>query len=85
MVEIGVDLGYGGAAVAEKGRRRIYLPEAKDFAEVPVYDRYLLGAGVAFEGPAIVEERESTVVVNGAATVEVDTANNLIVELAGRD
>ncbi|MDP6705780.1 MAG: hydantoinase/oxoprolinase family protein [Alphaproteobacteria bacterium] len=75
----------GGAAAAEKGRRRIYLPATKDFAEVPVYDRYRLGAGVTFEGPAIVEERESTVVVNGAATVQVDAANNLIVELAERD
>ena len=31
--------------------------------DVPVYDRYRLGPGATFDGPAIVEERESTVVV----------------------
>jgi N-methylhydantoinase A len=74
----------GSAETARKGTRRVYLPAMGDFAEVPVYDRYGLGAGIDFEGPAIVEERESTVVVNGPAAVHVDDANNLIVELAWR-
>ncbi len=74
----------GGAETARKGTRRVYLPATKDFDEIPVYDRYALGAGIDFEGPAIVEERESTVVINGAAAVQVDDANNLLVELARR-
>ena len=37
--------------------RRIYLPEHEDFRNVPVYDRYRLDPGAAFEGPAVVEER----------------------------
>ena len=50
-------------AEARKGKREIYLPESDGFASVAVYDRYKLDPGAAFEGPAVVEERESTVVV----------------------
>lgn len=66
---------------ARKGVRAVYLPREKALKEVPVYDRYALGAQIVFQGPAIVEERESTVVVNGAATIRVDASNNLIVDL----
>jgi N-methylhydantoinase A len=69
---------------ARKGVRRVYLPDAKGYAEVPVYDRYALGAGATLEGPAIIEERESTVVVSAAAPIRVDEASNLIVEVPPR-
>ncbi len=72
----------GGAAEALKGRRSIYLPAAKSFSEVPVYDRYRLASGVRLDGPAVVEERESTVIVNGSASIAVDPWSNLIVDLA---
>ena len=63
-----------------KGRRPAYMPEFDGFAEVPVYDRYRLRPGDAFEGPAIVEERESTVVLGPDARARVDDVLNLIVE-----
>lgn len=63
-----------------KGRRRIFVPDA-GFVEVPVYDRYRLNAGDVLQGPAIVEERESTVVVNGPGRITVDPNCNLIVDL----
>src|SRR5690606_14120494 len=52
---------------AIKGERLIYLPEDGAFVEVPVFDRYLLGPGTRFGGPAIVEERESTLVIGRGA------------------
>lgn len=64
---------------AEKGRREIYLPEEEGFAPVAVYDRYALDPGASFEGPAVVEERESTVIVGPDSRAEVDGARNLIV------
>ena len=64
---------------ARKGKREIYLPEKDGFAAVPVYDRYRLDPGVAFEGPAVVEERESTVIVGPDSRAEVDGSRNLIV------
>src|SRR3712207_6828411 len=45
---------------ARKGEREIYLPEEGRFAAVPVYDRYLLGPGTVFGGPAVVGEGETT-------------------------
>jgi N-methylhydantoinase A len=64
---------------ARKGKREIYLPEKDGFAAVPVYDRYRLDPGAAFEGPAVVEERESTVIVGPDSRAEVDGSRNLIV------
>jgi N-methylhydantoinase A len=64
---------------AQKGKREIYLPEKDGFAVVPVYDRYRLDPGAAFDGPAVVEERESTVIVGPDSRAEVDEWRNLIV------
>jgi N-methylhydantoinase A len=64
---------------AQKGTREIYLPEDGDFREVPVYDRYRLEPGAIFEGPAVVEEREATVVLGPNGRAEIDAARNLIV------
>ncbi|MEM8791722.1 MAG: hydantoinase/oxoprolinase family protein [Pseudomonadota bacterium] len=67
---------------ALKSRRAIYLPKHQEMREVPVYDRYQLPAGVRFKGPVIIEERESTAVINGDAEIRVDAFNNLIVDIA---
>ena len=74
--------GTADASAARKGERDIYLPERGGFAPVPVYDRYALAPGAAFDGPAVVEERESTTIIGGGA-VTVDTYRNLIVALKG--
>lgn len=73
--------GARGAESALKGKRSIYIPDAEDYADTPVYDRYGLQSGMILNGPAVIEERESTVVVNGAAQIKVGEANNLIVDL----
>ena len=70
-----------GAAAALKGRRPLYLPGKKKFEEVPVYDRYRLPVEAKIEGPAVVEERESTMVMNGPATAWVDRSGSLVVRL----
>ena len=66
-------------AAAPKGRRRAWFPEAGGFTETPVYDRYALGAGARLEGPAIVEERESTTVLPPGTAATVDEWANLLV------
>jgi N-methylhydantoinase A len=70
----------GKSDSAQKGSRKIYVPDA-GLIDVPVYDRYRLGAGGCLQGPAIIEERESTVVINGPAGISVDRNRNLIVDL----
>jgi N-methylhydantoinase A len=71
----------GKASEARKGTRRAYMPEDHGMTDVPVYDRYRLGPGEKFIGPAIVEERESTTVIGPRAAVTVDGEGNLVVEV----
>ena len=67
------------ARKALKDSRPVYLPDINEYRSTPVYDRYRLGPGATFAGPAIVEERESTTVVDAAATATVDEYLNLVV------
>ncbi|MBI4255983.1 MAG: hydantoinase/oxoprolinase family protein [Candidatus Rokubacteria bacterium] len=76
--------GKSGAA-ALKGTRRAYFPEARGYVDTPVYDRYTLAAGMRLEGPAIVEERESTTVLPPGAAATVDAYASLIVEVGAVD
>lgn len=66
---------------ALKGERAVYLPESNGFAPCRVYDRYKLPLGVPFLGPAIIEERECTIVVGVNAQACVDQDFNLVVSL----
>jgi N-methylhydantoinase A len=68
---------------AKKGERLAYFPERRRFVETSIYDRYALAVGDTIEGPAIVEERESTTVLPPGAKATVDAHANLIVELTG--
>ncbi|RIK39417.1 MAG: methylhydantoinase [Chloroflexi bacterium] len=69
------------AGAAIKGEREIYLPEERAMRSVPVYDRYKLAPGATFRGPAVVEERESTVVLGPAARASIDRFMTLVVDL----
>ena len=64
-----------------KGERPAYFPETAGYITCPVYDRYQLGPGTVLRGPAIIEERESTVVVAPGAGAEVDAHRNVVIRL----
>ena len=70
----------GRLGEAIKGERPAFSGPARDFIPYTVYDRYRLFPGVAFSGPAIIEERESTVVVGEQAQVRVDDFGFLWIE-----
>lgn len=53
-----------------KGTRPVHLWRAHE--AVPVFDRAALGAGQRFDGPAIIEERETTIVIPPDWQAEVD-------------
>jgi N-methylhydantoinase A len=72
----------GDARSALKGQRPAYFPETHGFIATPIYDRYRLAPGATFDGPAIVEERESTTIVGPRARCRIDEQWNLVVELA---
>src|SRR5213596_1095221 len=65
-----------------KGARRAWFPETRGWTDCPVYDRYGLAPGARVDGPAIVEERESTSVLPPGTSAGVDEYANLIVEAA---
>ena len=69
-----------GDGDARKGTRDVYFNDA--FRETPIYDRYQMGPGTQIDGPAIVEERESTTVVGPDATARVADDGSLILEAA---
>jgi N-methylhydantoinase A len=70
-----------GAGGGLKGRRRAWFPETGGWTDCAVYDRYALVPGARLEGPAIVEERESTSVLPPGTSAAVDEYANLLVTL----
>jgi N-methylhydantoinase A len=61
--------------------RKAYFPERGEYIETAVYDRYALSTGMEFIGPAIVEERESTLIIGARGKARVDERLNIVVEL----
>ncbi|MFK8252320.1 hydantoinase/oxoprolinase family protein [Ancylobacter terrae] len=60
-----------GAGDGVTGRREIYLPLTGAYGTVDVFDRYSVTPGRTLQGPLILEERESTIVVAVAADVTI--------------
>jgi N-methylhydantoinase A len=67
---------------ALKGHRPVYFEELRRSVETPVYDHYALDPNVEIEGPAIVEQTESTVVVGPRAVAHVDAQSNLVMQIS---
>jgi N-methylhydantoinase A len=71
----------GSTKEAESGRRRAWFDGA--WHDTPVYQRERLAVGVRFDGPAIVEQFDSTTVIEPGDKVEVDSLGNLIITVRG--
>jgi N-methylhydantoinase A len=73
-----------GTGAVPIGTRPVVFGRAQDPVETPVYKRPTLGAGDRFEGPAIVEERETTAVIRPGWNVEVGDDGSLIATRTAR-
>jgi len=73
--------GPAASAKAVKGARLAWDPRGECMVEWPVYDRYALSPGTTVNGPALIEERESTCVIGVSQTATVDAHYNLVAEL----
>jgi N-methylhydantoinase A len=62
-----------------KGTRPVYFAELREFRPTTVYDRYALLRGAAYDGPTIVEERESSLVIGPGGRFQVAASGNIIV------
>ncbi|HRE29599.1 MAG TPA: hypothetical protein PK954_23355, partial [Anaerolineales bacterium] len=70
----------GDPTSAHKGHRPVYFPEQGGFVSAPIYDRQRLGPGAQLRGPALIEERESTIVVRPGQSARVDRAGCILLE-----
>jgi N-methylhydantoinase A len=64
-----------------KGTRPAYFPPSGWHQDCPVYDRYRVSAGMTIEGPALIEENESTAVLAPGDRAVVDGFGNLVVDI----
>lgn len=71
----------GEAGDAVTGTREVHFSEAGGWVEATIYDRGRLATGAAFDGPAIVQEADSTTVVPPGAHTQVDSYGNLIIDV----
>ncbi|MEV5300965.1 hydantoinase/oxoprolinase family protein [Amycolatopsis methanolica] len=72
-------LGDADASAAIRATREVYLPESGGFTECPVYDRRLLEPGHRVDGPAVVEQMDTTTLLLPGDVAVVDELRNLVV------
>jgi N-methylhydantoinase A len=66
-------------SAAYKGRREVYLDKA--FTPASIYDRSLLRPHHIIQGPAIVEQFDSTILIKPGQIAEVDEYLNLVIRM----
>ncbi len=74
----------GDVAAARKAVRPVYFSENGEMIDCPIYDRYALGAEMLVEGPAVVEEVDSTTLIHPGYEALVDRFGNLLLSKAKR-
>lgn len=72
----------GGASLAEaqKTTREAHFVDEERSYDVPVYERAWLPVNESFEGPAIVEQADTTTIIYPGHTCRTDGALNLIID-----
>jgi N-methylhydantoinase A len=70
-----------GGRPEPRSTRDVVFERGGDPIAAPVYARADLGAGIAFEGPALIDQLDSTVLVPPGVSVEVDEWLNIHMEI----
>ncbi len=73
------------ASPALKGRRKVYLPNKRDFEEVEVYDGFKLKCGNKVIGPGIVEQVNTTTFISPEYNVLCDRYGSYTMYLKTRE
>jgi N-methylhydantoinase A len=73
--------GFHKPGDAHLATQPIYQSNDGTYAHWPLLDRYALASGTVVDGPALLQEPESTCVIGPGERVRVDDAFNLIAEL----
>ena len=72
----------GEDAILPKAERAVFFLAPNHFVDCPVYDRTVLGAGTSLNGPAIIEQYDSTTLIPPHFQAHVDMFGNLILKRA---
>ena len=75
----------GSLADCIKGERQAFSLVRKAFIPFTVYDRFKLFPGAEMKGPAIIEEKESTIIVGEDALAGVDEYGFVWIDLLTED
>ncbi|MCI2417384.1 hydantoinase/oxoprolinase family protein [Saccharopolyspora sp. K220] len=70
-----------GSRDALIGHRAAYFPQSGGYVDTPVYDRYLLAPDSVLRGPALVEEREATLVLAPGMRCRVGKDGSIVIDL----
>jgi N-methylhydantoinase A len=70
------------ACPAPRARRPIYLDARQGIESVPVYDGNALRPGHAIEGPALIDEKNTTILLGHGDRLEVDASDNFAILVA---
>jgi N-methylhydantoinase A len=70
---------------AAKGERQVWVSEDRCFRAVPVFDGHTLRCGNRLRGPAVVEQRNTTLFVSGAFDAIVDSLGSFVVYRRGKE
>ena len=62
-------------------RRKVLFDENEGYLDTPIYDRAKLGAGAIIDGPAIIEQLDSTTVILPGQKAEIERYGNIIIEV----
>jgi N-methylhydantoinase A len=65
-------------AAETRETRRVFLPQQREWAEIPVIDQAHFPAGAKVEGPAIIDENDTTIYVPPGTTAERDEYSNYV-------
>jgi N-methylhydantoinase A len=71
----------GNIKDAYKETRQVYFEETDGFTDTPIYEREKLPTGKVFEGPAIVEQPDTTTVMPPGCEGQTDKYGNLVIKI----
>jgi len=74
-----IDVGVDTLEEALKGKRQAYIPEKDEFQEVPVYDGDILKSNFKIDGPAIIEQINTTVFLGESYKAETGIGGAFII------
>jgi N-methylhydantoinase A len=73
------------ATAARKGERSLYVPDRKAFHTVPVFDGHRMHFGCRVDGPALIEQETTAILVSGSFDCVVDAYGSFVLFRKGRE